>query len=196
MPFASLQRPQQGFTLVELMVVVAIIGILSAVAVPNFKKYQAKSRTSEAKLQLAAAYTALQSFYSDYDTYQVCLKFMGYNPTNDASQRMYTVGFGSSLSTGDCSTCITIATANGATFGVGACYAAPGDSIFPAGKALGSTPALTTFTAAEIGNAAISEDTFRMGAMGIVDQNFAAATNASAFSIDHNKLLKQYRAGY
>jgi type IV pilus assembly protein PilA len=40
------------------MIVVAIIGILSAVAIPNFKKYQAKSRSSEAKIQLAAAYTA------------------------------------------------------------------------------------------------------------------------------------------
>jgi type IV pilus assembly protein PilA len=56
---------QEGFTLVELMVVVAIIGVLSAVAVPNFKKYQAKSKSSEAKLQLSAAYTALQSFFSE-----------------------------------------------------------------------------------------------------------------------------------
>ena len=49
---------QSGFTLVELMIVVAIIGVLSAVAVPNFKKYQAKAKSSEAKVQLAAAYTA------------------------------------------------------------------------------------------------------------------------------------------
>ena len=57
----SLKR-QDGFTLVELMVVVAIIGLLSAVAIPNFKKYQAKAKVSEAKLQLSAAYTAEQFF--------------------------------------------------------------------------------------------------------------------------------------
>ena len=46
-------RSKKGFTLVELMVVVAIIGVLTSVAIPNFKRYQAKSKTSEAKIQLA-----------------------------------------------------------------------------------------------------------------------------------------------
>ncbi len=69
------QMGQKGFTLVELMIVVAIIGILSAVAVPNFKRYQAKSKTSEAKIQLAAAYTAEQSFYGDFGIFGNCLSY-------------------------------------------------------------------------------------------------------------------------
>ena len=72
-PFLKSLKRQDGFTLFELMVVVAFICLLSAVAIPNFKKYQAKAKTSEAKLQLFAAYTAKQSFYSDYDTFALCL---------------------------------------------------------------------------------------------------------------------------
>lgn len=85
---------QSGFTLVELMIVVAIIGVLSAVAVPNFKKYQAKAKTSEAKVQLAAAYTAQQAFFGDFGIYHTCLGYMGYEPVNEFASRYYAIGFG------------------------------------------------------------------------------------------------------
>ena len=55
--FKSL-RKQEGFTLIELMIVVAIIGILAAIAIPNFLQYQMKSRQSEAKTNLMAIKTS------------------------------------------------------------------------------------------------------------------------------------------
>ena len=60
---------QSGFSLVELMVVVAIIGVLASLAVPRFKTFQAKARQAEAKTNLAHLYTLQQSFHADYDTY-------------------------------------------------------------------------------------------------------------------------------
>ena len=62
-------RSRKGFTLIELMIVVAIIGILAAIAIPNFLKFQAKSKTSEAKTNLKAIYTAETAYYSEENEY-------------------------------------------------------------------------------------------------------------------------------
>ena len=58
-------RKQEGFTLIELMIVVAIIGILAAIAIPNFLQYQMKSRQSEAKTNLGAIRTSELSFSAE-----------------------------------------------------------------------------------------------------------------------------------
>ncbi|TKS61603.1 MAG: hypothetical protein EWM72_00351 [Nitrospira sp.] len=58
-------RKQEGFTLIELMIVVAIIGILAAIAIPNFMEYQRKSRTSEAKTNTTSIKTAQMTFQGE-----------------------------------------------------------------------------------------------------------------------------------
>jgi type IV pilus assembly protein PilA len=62
-------KGQKGFTLIELMIVVAIIGILAAIAIPNFLTYQLKSRQSEAKTNLQAIKTSAVAFQSERGCY-------------------------------------------------------------------------------------------------------------------------------
>ncbi len=60
---------KKGFTLIELMIVVAIIGILAAIAIPNFLRYQAKSKQSEAKTNLGAIGENAESYNAENSTY-------------------------------------------------------------------------------------------------------------------------------
>lgn len=56
---------EKGFTLIELMIVVAIIGILASIAYPSYKEYVAKSRRAEAKATLMAGQQWMERFYSE-----------------------------------------------------------------------------------------------------------------------------------
>ena len=62
-------KSQKGFTLIELMIVVAIIGILAAIAIPNFLTYQLKSRQAEAKTNLQAIKTSEIAFQAERGCY-------------------------------------------------------------------------------------------------------------------------------
>ncbi|MFL5783774.1 MAG: type IV pilin protein [Bacteriovoracaceae bacterium] len=197
--FKALRR-QDGFTLVELMVVVAIIGLLSAVAIPNFQKYQARSKTAEAKLQLAAIYTAEASFFADYNIYAGCLIYMGYDPREEVNSRYYSMGF-SSFGTIDPT---AYSSASNAGISVTECPStyAQAQGSFPAGKALGSALSNVTYLYSTTGGvqATTASMTYLAGAAGIVHKAYTgAASSASAasyFTIDQNKKITTVQNGF
>ena len=64
-----LRKTRKGFTLIELMIVVAIIGVLAAIAIPNFIRYQLRSKTSEARTNIGGIRIGQTSFQATEDNY-------------------------------------------------------------------------------------------------------------------------------
>jgi type IV pilus assembly protein PilA len=82
----------KGFTLVELLIVVAIIGILATIGIPTFNNYRSRAMKAEARSLLGGIMTAEQAFFSEYSTYGDYLAKIGFDvPQNAASN--YSVGF-------------------------------------------------------------------------------------------------------
>lgn len=65
---SKLQK-KEGFTLIELMIVIAIIGILAAIAIPQFSAYRQRSYNSAAQSDLRNATTAQEAYFVDHSRY-------------------------------------------------------------------------------------------------------------------------------
>ncbi len=74
----AMHQRSKGFTLIELMIVVAIIGILAAIAIPNFIRYQVKAKQAEATTSLKSIYTAQVSYFAETDSYTSVFTALGW----------------------------------------------------------------------------------------------------------------------
>ena len=63
------RKDERGFTLIELMIVIAIIGILAAIAIPQFSAYRKRSYNSAAQSDVRNIATAQEAYYVDNSTY-------------------------------------------------------------------------------------------------------------------------------
>jgi type IV pilus assembly protein PilA len=210
-----------GFTLVELMVVVAIIGILATLAVPQYKKFQAKSRQSEARLSLGGVYTIEQSFAAENSSYTQCLGQAGYN--RDGVKFYYTVGFsadGANCGPNGALSCLrtswiflpaTQVYSDTAASGSVACTSTEANTdIFLATAAensalltgitatTGRTKLSSTANAGGSAGTALTQQTFTVGASGsiLTAGGALALTNGyDGWTIDQNKQLKNTQSG-
>jgi type IV pilus assembly protein PilA len=89
-----MKKLMKGFTLIELMIVVAIIGILAAIAIPNFIKFQARSKQSEAKANLKALFTAEKAFYQEKDRFSSLVGEVGFAPERNNRYAYYAAATG------------------------------------------------------------------------------------------------------
>jgi type IV pilus assembly protein PilA len=77
-----MKRIQQGFTLIELMIVVAIVGILAAIALPAYQDYVVRSKMSETEAALAACKTSVSEYVSTHANFPKNIEQAGCSNTD------------------------------------------------------------------------------------------------------------------
>lgn len=87
-----MMKNQFGFSMIEIMITVAIIGIGATMAAPNYSLMVSKSRQSEARSELSQIYMREKAYFSEFGRYTGCLWQAGYNPP-EGGKRFYTTGY-------------------------------------------------------------------------------------------------------
>ena len=90
------KRDEKGFTLIELMIVIAIIGILAAIAIPQFAAYRSRAYVSALKSDAHSFANAQEAYFADHDTYATTGPAQVENTTYGAERSNNTVFVGGS----------------------------------------------------------------------------------------------------
>lgn len=184
-------KQNAGFTLIELMIVVAIIGILATIAIPQYNKFQARARQSEVKIALGAMHSVESAFAVEQSSFSACLAQIGYG--REGSKFYYTVGFNFATAPATCgpmvgTTAATLSCAgyqwtfNGTTWTQAAgCTVGANSSVFAANIGDG-----TTTTMANLPGTPITTNAFTIGAAGKI---LRSNTVNDTWTIDQTKSM-------
>lgn len=85
----SKARKVRGFTLIEVLIVVAIVAILSAIAYPNYTRYVFRTRRADAKEMLMAVASAEERYYTNFNRYTLTITDLGSFPASGVSEHGY-----------------------------------------------------------------------------------------------------------
>lgn len=180
-------KSREGFSLVELMVVVAIIGVLAAIAIPNYNSYQANARTAEARVGLGAVFTAMESTRLETQSYWACLGAMGFSGGTGAQQfYAYGVDVAGTVTGANCGAAGGVA-CNGAAGQPITCADGAGMTFFNANTA---APGVAAAARGDLPAATITSAAFTIGAAG----HPRTATD-DQWTINNNKVLAHPASG-
>ena len=118
---------QRGFTLIELMIVVAIIGILAAIAIPQYQDYTIRSRVAEGVNMASAAKTAVSEYYNSQRIWPADAGAAGF--TSGGSTWVNTVNVATGIVTVTLSTATALGGASGTQFTLSPSVDAVGASV-------------------------------------------------------------------
>ncbi len=190
-----------GFSLIELMVVVAIIGILATIAVPKYETMQARAKQTEAKVELAGVYTAQKGFFAEYSTYHADLPAVGYVPEMynpaalngqpiEAAKKYYGLSIGDDITLPMALTDLGLVSPAGNFDGMyraknNLCLAGSDATVLVDGaEVAGATPVMT-------------QETFLAVSVGCPRKSISVAEKAltDVWSMDQNRILRNLNSG-
>lgn len=191
-----MSRKNDAFTLLEMLITLAITGIMLAVAIPNYRKYQARTRQQEARTALTVIYTVEQTFFSDTGSFSACLKQIGADRSQEP-MRYYSSGFNYTYTPGpdwNCGKngdqCCDTYTYTFSGISDQRCSAA--DQSFAATIASPNTSSLTADPSAPLGTVLKAQKyDFTAGAGGYI----GVPSSRDIWTIDQNKNLINIQSG-
>jgi prepilin-type N-terminal cleavage/methylation domain-containing protein len=189
-------KNKSGFTLVELLVVVAIVGILASAGIPQYKRMVQKAKTSEGKVYLGSIHDAEAAFFAEFGAYGSNLTSMGVQAQTGANIGTYLAGFLAAT----CGAAGSHATAEPQTDPYKTAVNNANPSFFTDGNrnlTFGNTSRTSN---CNVGTVAAGDQTYVATASGSIRQGEATAdcggaTKCDNWTINENRVLSNIQSG-